>query len=546
MKFGAVALAQAGGSVLAHSVVVGGQRLRKAHVLTASDIALFAADGIAEVIVATLESGDVGEDEAATLIAGALGFDGAVAKPAATGRVNIFACHDGLFTVDKALIDAVNAVDPDATIATLAPFAPVGSGQMVATIKIIPFAIHSDVLDAIAKLSASRTAFAVHPFRVRRAGLIQTILPGVKSSVLDKTMRVSEDRLSRCGSTVSREVRIPHDAGALASAIAAMAEDNDMVLIFGASAMSDPEDDIIPAAIRASGGVVLRSGMPVDPGNLFVLGERAGKPVLGAPGCARSPRLNGFDWILDRLCAGLAVTSQDIAQMGVGGLLMEIPSRPQLREPMAPTRQIQVQAVVLAAGQSSRMRGSNKLLASLGGEKLIRRTVACVLASRVSGSIVVSGHEGDLVEAALAGLDLEHVRNLDFASGLSTSLKAGIAALPATADGAIVILGDMPGITGADIDRLIDMFRTSGGGSVVRAVYNGKRGNPVILPRALFDAVARLEGDKGARHLIETAEIGVIDVEIGPGAALDIDTPEALENVRGMAGIRAGDPGCGL
>lgn len=537
MKFGAVALAQAEGSILAHSMVVGGQRLRKAHVLTAADIALFEADGIAKVIVGTLEPGDVGEDEAATLIAGSLGFDGAVAKPAATGRVNIFACHDGLFTVDKALIDAINAVDSNATIATMAPFVAVSSGQMVATIKIIPFALHSDALSAITQLAVSRAAFAVHPFRARRAGLIQTMLPGVKTSVLDKTMRVTEDRLSRSGSVVSRQMRIPHDAGALASAIIAMAEDNDMVLVFGASAMSDPDDDIIPAAIRASGGVVLRSGMPVDPGNLFVLGERAGKPVLGAPGCARSPRLNGFDWILDRICAGLAVTSQDIAQMGVGGLLMEIPSRPQPREPMAPQQPLQVQAVVLAAGQSSRMRGSNKLLASLGGEKLIRRTAMRVLASRVSGTIVVSGHQGDLVEAALAGLDLEHVRNPDFAGGLSTSLRAGIAALPATADGAIVILGDMPGIASADIDRLVEMFRTSGGGTVVRAVYNGKRGNPVILPRALFDAVAQLEGDTGARHLIETADVGVIDVDIGPGAALDIDTPEALENARSISGL---------
>lgn len=537
MKFGAVALAQAEGSVLAHSVVVGGQRLRKAHVLTAGDIALFAADGIAEVIVATLEPGDVGENEAAAHIAQALGFDGAVAKPAATGRVNIFACHDGLFTVDKALIDAINAVDADATIATLAPHVPVGSGQMVATIKIIPFAIHSGALDAIAQLAASRAAFAVHPFRACRAGLIQTVLPGVKNSVLDKTARVTEDRLSRSGSIVSREVRIPHDAGAVASAIAAMARDNDMVLVFGASAMSDPDEDVIPAAIRASGGVVLRSGMPVDPGNLFVLGERAGKPVLGAPGCARSPRLNGFDWILDRICAGLAVTSQDIAAMGVGGLLMEIPSRPQPREPMAPQRQLQVQAVVLAAGRSSRMHGSNKLLALLGGERLIRRTVSRALASRVSGVIVVSGHQGELVEEALQGLDLEHVRNHDFAGGLSTSLRAGIAAVSATADGAIVILGDMPGIAGTDIDRLVEVFRTSGGGSVVRAVYKGRRGNPVILPRALFDAVAGLEGDTGARHLIETADIGVIDVDIGPGATLDIDTPEALENVRGLPGM---------
>ncbi len=104
-----------------------------------------------------------------------------------------------------------------------------------------------------------------------------------------------------------------------------------MVIVFGASALCD-FDDVIPAAIRAAGGEVLRAGMPVDPGNLLVLGRLGETPVIGAPGCARSPKENGFDWVLDRLIAGLDVTSDDIAGMGVGGLLMEIPTRPQPRE----------------------------------------------------------------------------------------------------------------------------------------------------------------------------------------------------------------------
>lgn len=534
MRFGPVTLAQAEGAILAHSIAVGGKRLRKAHVLTAEDIEIFRAAGIAEVIVAVMEVGDVEENRAATEIAAALGFEGTVAKPAATGRVNIFAVHDGLLTADKALIDAINAVDPDATIATLASHVPVSGGQMVATVKIIPFAIRSETLDAIARLAASRMAFAVHAFRPHRVGVIQTVLPGVKSSVLDKTRRVTEDRLLRSGSSISGEVRVPHDAAAVAEAIGSLVDRSDIVLVFGASAMSDPEDDVIPAAIRVSGGTVLRAGMPVDPGNLFVLGERKGKPVLGAPGCARSPRLNGLDWILDRICSGLDVTAGDVAAMGVGGLLMEISSRPQPREPMQTPRHPQVQAVVLAAGRSSRMGGSNKLLALFDGERLIRRTVARVLASKAAGAILVTGHQRELVEEALQGLDLMPVHNPDFAKGLSTSLKAGIAVVPASTDGAIIVLGDMPGIASKDIDRLIGVFRASGGTSVVRAVHGCKRGNPVILPRSIFAAVADLHGDTGARHLVETAGVDVIDVDIGPAAAIDVDTPEALENALGI------------
>src|SRR5690606_9598904 len=116
------------------------------------------------------------------------------------------------------------------------------------------------------------------------------------------------------GSQLSGERRTAHDAAAVEAAIRAMSPDCDMVVVFGASAMCDP-DDVIPAAIRRAGGEVLRTGMPVDPGNLLVLGRLGDKPVLGAPGCARSPKENGFDWVLDRLVAGLDVTASDIAGM---------------------------------------------------------------------------------------------------------------------------------------------------------------------------------------------------------------------------------------
>ena len=222
----------------------------------------------------------------------------------------------------------------------------------------------------------------MHPYRPFRVGVVQTMLPSIKSSVLDKTLRVTEERLGRTGSTVSSEIRTPHSAPEVARAIESLAEDSDMVLVFGASAMSDPDEDVIPAAIHASGGTVFRSGMPVDPGNLFVLGERDGKPVLGAPGCARSPKENGFDWVLDRLIADVPVTADEIAGMGVGGLLMEIPTRPQPRETVKPARSARVHVVLLAAGRSSRMGGPNKLLADFDGKPLVRRVAQRALASR--------------------------------------------------------------------------------------------------------------------------------------------------------------------
>ncbi len=534
MRFGPVPVGEAEGAILAHSTVVGERRLRKASRLTAEDIAAFRAAGMTEIVVAVLEPDDVDENAAAGRLAAGLRFTGIEARPAATGRVNLHATVSGVFTVDRQLIDSVNLVDPDITIATMPPFAPMVEGQMVATIKIIPFAVSENVLQKALSLAGEREAFRMNAYRPLRVGVVQTMLPSLKPSVLDKTLRVTEERIGRTGSAVSGEIRTPHSAPEVAGAIRELAVGSDMVLVFGASAMSDPDDDVIPAAIRASGGTVYRSGMPVDPGNLFVLGEREGKPVLGAPGCARSPKLNGFDWVLDRLMSGIPVTREDIAGMGVGGLLMEIPTRPQPREPVAVKPELKVHVVLLAAGRSSRMGGPNKLVALFEGKPLVRLAAERALASKTEGTVVVTGHQGERVRAALGGLALRFADNPDFADGLSTSLKAGIAALPHDAAGALIVLGDMPGVATGDLDRLADAFRAAGGSVVVRAAHEGKRGNPVLLPRALFPAVAHLEGDTGARHLVETSGLEIIDVEIGAGAAVDVDTPKALAEAGGV------------
>lgn len=532
MKFGPIPVAEAEAAILAHSLTVGDKRFRKAHRLSAADVDLIAAAGIAEVIAAVLAADDVGEDAAATALVEALSFQEIDAKPSATGRANLHARRAGVFTVDAALIDAINAVDPAITIATLEQHAPVQAGQMVATVKIIPYAVGSSVLDRALKAAGARPVFAVHPYRAARVAVIQTMLPGLKASVLDKTLRVMRERLGRSGSVVVGEKRVAHATAAVAEAIQDTS-DADLTIVFGASAVSD-FDDVIPAAIRAAGGAVKRTGMPVDPGNLLVLGEIGGKPVIGAPGCARSPKENGFDWVLDRTLAGLEVTDRDIAGMGVGGLLMEIPTRPEPRERPPRPRSAKVYALVLAAGRSSRMGGPNKLMAEFEGMPLVRRTVERALASAANGVLVVTGHQADRVRAAVENLPVTLADNADFATGLASSLKVGIAALPDAAAGVLIALGDMPGLSTGDLDRMISAFQRAGGRAIVRATHNGKRGNPVILPSSMFGAVKSLEGDTGARHLVESGLAKVIDVELGPAASIDIDTPEAMEVAGGV------------
>ncbi|TXR51164.1 NTP transferase domain-containing protein [Phyllobacterium endophyticum] len=532
MIFGEVPLEDALGAILAHSTHAGDLKLKKGHVLTKNDIERLGAADVTHVIAARLQEADVEENEAAARLTAALRWFGVRAGPAMTGRVNCYAETAGLFTVDADLINAINAVDPSVTIATLKAFDRVAHRQMVATIKIIPFAVASSVIDRITELAAGRTAFEVHGFAGSRIGLIQTTLPSIKSSVLDKTRRVIETRIAANHGVMTSELRPPHARKPLAEAIRELQKSNDFVVVFGASAVVD-QDDIVPAAIKEAGGAIHHIGMPVDPGNLLILGELDGKPVVGAPGCARSPKENGFDWVLDRLMANLPVTRADIVGMGVGGLLMEIPSRPQPRDPRPATARANVAIALLAAGQSTRMMGANKLLATFDNVPLIRRSALTAIEAGGRPVIAVLGHMAEQCSASLDGLNVVIALNKHYASGLASSLQTAISNVPASAAGVMMLLADMPALSAIDLQMMIRRFQDSGGQSVVRATFDGKRGNPVILPRVIFDEVFTLSGDVGARHLIESGDIPVIDVELGDAAALDVDTPDMLHQAGG-------------
>lgn len=531
MKFGPVPVAAAEGAILAHAVRIGGLILRKGTVLSPEDVARLEAARVESVVVARLETGDIGENAAAVAIARAVAGSGIRVEMPQTGRANLFAEAAGVFQVDAARVDALNVRDEAITLATLPDQRAVVAGEMVGTVKIIPFAV-PDALVAEA-VAAGQGALSLAPYRTRPVTVISTVLPGLKPSVIDKTLAVLNERLAPMGAEVTQEMRVPHDAGALAAALE-RAEGAGLVIVFGASAITD-RSDVIPAALVASGGIVAHFGMPVDPGNLLMIGARHGVPVIGAPGCARSPRENGFDWVLQRIMADVAVTRADIQRMGVGGLLMEIVSRPQPRDPSA---EAAVQPVaplgvlVLAAGRSTRMGGPNKLLADVAGKPLVRHAVEQALAARIGPVVVVTGHMGGEVRAALAGCNVTFADNPAFAEGLSTSLKAGITALPEVA-GVAVLLGDMPEVSAAVLRRLAGVFREHPTARAVVPTSLGERGNPVIIARSLFPAVQGLAGDIGARRLIEAAGTDVVEVPVDdPGIHRDIDTPEALAALR--------------
>ena len=348
MKFGQWPLDRAEGLVLAHSMAVAGGRLAKGAVLGAADVAALRAAGHQAVAAAMLEPGDLPEDEAALRLARALVPDEAALglrlSGAGAGRVNLHSLGPGLCRVDAAAVAALNSVDPMVTLATLPDYAPLGAGGMVATIKIISYAVPETVLDRACAGPGVAGALRVMGPVMRRACLIETSL-GTEAPP-EKGRRVTAARLAAFGVELTPRVVVPHEEAALAQAISAAVSGDgagtgdgtgdeagagvDMVLVLTASATSDM-GDVAPEALRRAGGRVERFGMPVDPGNLLFLGDISGCPVVGLPGCARSPALNGADWVLGRLICGIPVGAADIAAMGVGGLLKEIPTRPRPR-----------------------------------------------------------------------------------------------------------------------------------------------------------------------------------------------------------------------
>ncbi len=539
MKFGPAPLDEARGAILAHSQRVGEKMIRKGSLLDDAAISVLREAGRTEVICARLEPGDVPEDIAADRLATPLVAPLIARSRAATGRVNLSAEVPGLLRVNAARIDRLNTIDEALTIGTLPDYAVVAAKDLVATIKIIPFSVPGTVLSvAETMLRQGGSPLSMHPFQHLKVGLVVTELPGLKESVTDKTIEITEARVTQLTGTLLPAVRCPHQVEAVGRALEGLlAAGADLLLVIGASAVVDRRD-VGPAGIVQAGGEILHFGMPVDPGNLICLGRIGQIPALVLPGCARSPKLNGIDFVLTRLFAGLKVSGVDVMRMGVGGLLKEIDTRPLPREKApatprsgaAPRSAPTIAAVVMAAGRSRRMAPHNKLLVGdKVGKPMIARVVDNVLSSNARPILVVTGHQAEQVEHALGGRPVRYVHAADYAEGLSASLKAGIAAVPPECAAAVVCLGDMPLVTGRMIDRLLSMYDPEEGRLIVLPTFRGKQGNPMLWDKRFFPEILQITGDSGARFLVGKHAEFVCEVEMADDAVLrDFDTTDSL------------------
>lgn len=526
MRFGARALSETLGSTLAHTLKINGSLYRKGRIISAADIKALREAGITDIIVATPDPEDVSENDAAARIAAALEARNITLSAPYTGRVNLHAQRAGLFTISSEGVTALNSISPSITLSCLMPKSWVAERQMVATIKIIPYAVRQSDLEAAEEV-AQNLKLDIHSSVCRTSHLILTRTPGLKETLIAKGETAVRERITALGLAAPRVSVCPHREDAIAAEFANSPED--LTLILTASATSDLYDTA-PVALRQAGGTVERFGMPVDPGNLLFTGTLNGRPVIGLPGCARSPALNGADWVLQRIIAGMPVSDAEFASMGVGGLLKEIPTRPHPRAtPNRSSVRPEIAILMLAAGASSRMKGRDKLLEDVSGEPLLQRCLQRALASKVDHVLVtlpdLSHPRADTIPSDT--IIRVPVPNRD--QGLSASIKAGIAGLPETTDAVMLMFADMPDITPHDIDLLCAAFSPEDGREIIRATTaDGTPGHPVLFGRRFFEGLQQLDGDHGARDILRQAGEFITDIVLsGDRATTDLDTPKA-------------------
>ena len=533
MKFGKVPVNEAKGGILAHSTRLSGRMLKKGRLLTDDDIALFTKEGISQITVARIEPNDIPENEAATLITKILAGKNVEATNAFTGRCNLISTKNGLLLLDTEKLNTINLIDESVTIATSEQYKLTAAGQLVATIKIIPFAITQTVLNLVKEVIAEEPLISIAPFKNKSLGLIMTRLPGMKETTLDKTLETTKNRINKFNSKIIEEIRCQHTEEAVTHAIKSIQQSNcDIILIFGASAVVD-RADVLPAAVTKAGGRVEHFGMPVDPGNLLFIGYIGESPIIGMPGCARSSKLNGFDWVLWRLLADVPVTARDIMLMGSGGLLKEISERGQLRQlgnsEISIAREQKIIGLLLAAGSSKRMGNKNKLLSEINGTKMIVHVAEQIKKSKINQIIVVTGYEAAQIQSSLKHLITNFVHNPKHNSGLSTSVKIGLTSIPDDIDGVIIFLGDMPLIKSNHIDSIIEAFNPTEGRSICVPVCGRKRGNPVLWGKQYISEILSITGDVGAKHLLDEYSHQISEVNVDDdGVLFDVDTPEGL------------------
>ena len=496
MKFGTCPANEGLGHILAHSVNTGSKRVKKGKILNQNDIKLFQKAGIQEIMVARLEEDDLGEDEAAAL----LGQKISNVEPSLfvsspfTGRVNIYASQKGLLEFDSERITAFNLVDDAITLATLPNLARVEKNQLIGTIKIIPYGVaKTKVLEASALLEG---VVEFKKVQIKQVDLIITTPTGEKDKLADKGIEVTAARLKGLGISLEQIFIERHEASSLQESLKNTR--SPLVLVLASTATSDA-NDTGPLAVKLAGGKVNRVGIPVDPGNLLFIGELGSQKIIGLPGCARSPALNGADWVLERIVCGLDLLPVDFAAMGAGGLLKEIPIRRQPRDrrrtgPLRPN----VQVILILDSR----------------EQCDDSQLAGILASQVDGVSIV----GNLaMEDVVKYRNRENIRlvKIEGKPRKSHLVQEAMTSIPRKADAVIFVNASNVELTPVQINRLISAFSPEDGREICKFIGKfAPLGPPILFGRRFFENLRALESGLRPNDLLMEGKDYLVELEL--------------------------------
>lgn len=535
MKIQTLPIMASVGHISVHAVKAESIRLPKGALITAEQASLLQACEVTEIVCAIADVDDINEDEAAHAVASVLHSQNIVTSTAATGRVNFTCASLGIIRYDRERLKRINLVDEGITLALVQHNQLLAAGNMLATLKIIPFFVSRESVDKVISLLQEKPLFHFYPLMPKKACLIQTRFSHQSPALFKTTAAITQARLHHLGCQLSQQKVIPHTADALRSALLdAASDDCELLLISGASAIAH-RDDLIPSVIGSVGGNIDHFGLAVDPGNLLMLGHLGNKMIIGMPGCARSPKLNGFDWVLHLYLAGISIDEEELAEMASGGLLMEIASRPLPRAlHHSKSAQPHIEGVLLAAGTSSRMAEGNKLLMDLDGMPLIRRVADNILSSTIDGLTIILGHDAEAVGQALEGINARFIFNPEFSAGQASSVCCGLNHLPKHTTDMMVFLADMPLLTSETIDLLLlsHISLENRWSRMTAPIIHNQRRNPVIWGKSFFQEISEIEGDVGAKNLFDLYPEALNSVPFTDERLfLDADTAQDFERI---------------
>ena len=332
MKFGEALIADAVGAILAHKLYDDRGKLvfNKGHVLTAADIPILRQHRLDRITVMRLDAADLHEDLAAERIGRAVAGSNVSWRAPGVGRANLTAAKRGVLHVNVPALELLNNIYDGMTIATLRTYTLVNPGEMVALVKVVPFGVPAARVVDVERIAESNAAvLRVLPLQSKQVALIVSGAEATRDRLIRSFYNPVKKRIEGWGSRLLPPTFVRHDENAIADAIQVHAA-ADMIIIASISAIIDRED-LVPSALRRAGGSITLHGVPVDPGSLLMMGYLGEAPVVGAPGCIKSPKTNVIDWILPRLLSGERLTRANLVSMGHGGLLKDIAERPMPR-----------------------------------------------------------------------------------------------------------------------------------------------------------------------------------------------------------------------